>query len=248
MTYRNDYESYRMTKHHIIREIRAEARYPRVSHSTVLIAVQALVFPLPSSAILLPVFPPSPSSCHVCLPCSVTVTAFQLELVNKEAKASTVHLGFAPLKCKRHGHDTSQVVHKPDVVEAHSFRTAPFTFYGPFGPSTSPNEKIHQIVLNPFPSGPEHYKYTPQRSWTALNPVETSPSSTIMDRIEEFATPIKRALEAHPVYAFVTLSLGFSVYRWNANRVGCMTGTSTSSVLKIATRSRYPPTDRKSLS
>ena len=41
-----------------------------------------------------------------------------------------------------------------------------------------------------------------------------------MDRIEEFATPIRRALEAPPVYAFLALLLGFSVYRWNANRVG----------------------------
>jgi len=42
-----------------------------------------------------------------------------------------------------------------------------------------------------------------------------------MDRIEEFAIPIRRALEAQPAFAFVALSLAFTVYRWNASRVGC---------------------------
>ena len=41
-----------------------------------------------------------------------------------------------------------------------------------------------------------------------------------VDRIEEFSTPISRVLGAHPVYTAVALSLGLSVYRWNANRVG----------------------------
>jgi hypothetical protein len=43
-----------------------------------------------------------------------------------------------------------------------------------------------------------------------------------MDKIEEFAAPIRRALETHPVYTVLALSLGFSVYRWNANLVGDM--------------------------
>ena len=41
-----------------------------------------------------------------------------------------------------------------------------------------------------------------------------------MDRMEEFSAPISRVLGAHPVYTAVALSLGLSVYRWNANRVG----------------------------
>jgi cytochrome P450 len=60
-----------------------------------------------------------------------------------------------------------------------------------------------------------------------------------MDRIEEFATPIKRALEAHPVYAFVTLSLGFSVYRWNANRVKVPTYGSEIPVLSFISAIRF---------
>jgi hypothetical protein len=41
-----------------------------------------------------------------------------------------------------------------------------------------------------------------------------------MDRIGEFAIPIGRVLETRPIYTVVALSLGLSVYRWNANRVG----------------------------
>ena len=40
-----------------------------------------------------------------------------------------------------------------------------------------------------------------------------------MDKVEEFATPIKRVLQAHPLYTAIALSLGYSVYRWNATRV-----------------------------
>ena len=40
-----------------------------------------------------------------------------------------------------------------------------------------------------------------------------------MDTIEEAFTPIKSILQAYPVYTAVGISLGFSVYRWNANRV-----------------------------
>ena len=43
---------------------------------------------------------------------------------------------------------------------------------------------------------------------------------TTMDRLEEFSKPIKRAIETHPLYTVVALSLGLSVYRWNTNRVG----------------------------
>jgi len=41
-----------------------------------------------------------------------------------------------------------------------------------------------------------------------------------MDRVGEFAIPIRRILEARPIYTVVALSLGVSIYRWNANRVG----------------------------
>ena len=40
-----------------------------------------------------------------------------------------------------------------------------------------------------------------------------------MDRVGEFAIPIRRVLETRPVYTVVALSLGFSLYRWNAKRV-----------------------------
>jgi hypothetical protein len=46
--------------------------------------------------------------------------------------------------------------------------------------------------------------------------------------MEEFASPIKRALENHPVYSVIGLSLSFFVYRWNANRVGRMLQATTS--------------------
>ena len=39
-----------------------------------------------------------------------------------------------------------------------------------------------------------------------------------MDRRPEFATPIKRVLEADPISTIVALLLGFSIYRWNVNR------------------------------
>ena len=41
-----------------------------------------------------------------------------------------------------------------------------------------------------------------------------------MDRVGELVIPIRRVLEARPIYTVVALSLGFSLYRWNANRVG----------------------------
>ena len=44
-----------------------------------------------------------------------------------------------------------------------------------------------------------------------------------MDRKAEFATPIRRVLEAYPVYTVAALLLGFSIYRWNVNRVGYTT-------------------------
>ena len=40
-----------------------------------------------------------------------------------------------------------------------------------------------------------------------------------MKTIEEFSTSIRRVLETHPAYTITALSLGFSIYRWNANRV-----------------------------
>jgi hypothetical protein len=40
-----------------------------------------------------------------------------------------------------------------------------------------------------------------------------------MDRIEQFVTPIRRTLEIHPISIIVALSLGVSIYRWNAHRV-----------------------------
>ena len=40
-----------------------------------------------------------------------------------------------------------------------------------------------------------------------------------MDRIEEFVTPIRGVLGAHPAYTLVALSLGVSFFRWNSNRV-----------------------------
>ena len=40
-----------------------------------------------------------------------------------------------------------------------------------------------------------------------------------MDRVGEFSILITRVLEARPIYTVVALSLGFSLYRWNANRV-----------------------------
>ena len=63
----------------------------------------------------------------------------------------------------------------------------------------------------------KQHKSTPQTA-----PGTRWPSSTTMDRIEEFITPIRRFLEAHPTHMFVALLLGFSVYHWNASRVGCM--------------------------
>jgi hypothetical protein len=41
-----------------------------------------------------------------------------------------------------------------------------------------------------------------------------------MNRIEEFTTPIRTVLQAHPLYTTLALSLGLSIYRWNSNRVG----------------------------
>ena len=43
-----------------------------------------------------------------------------------------------------------------------------------------------------------------------------------MDRIEDVFVPVRRILETHLVYTVVDLALGFSVHRWNANRVGHM--------------------------
>ena len=40
-----------------------------------------------------------------------------------------------------------------------------------------------------------------------------------MDTTEAFFTPIKRVFQVHPVYTVAGISLGFSVYRWNAKRV-----------------------------
>jgi len=40
-----------------------------------------------------------------------------------------------------------------------------------------------------------------------------------MKTTEEFSTLIRRVLEAYPAYTIVALLLGFSIYRWNANRV-----------------------------
>jgi hypothetical protein len=51
-----------------------------------------------------------------------------------------------------------------------------------------------------------------------------------MNSIEEFFIPIMGVLQANPVYTVVTLLLGFSVYRWNAQRVSDMTLISMSSV------------------
>ena len=45
-----------------------------------------------------------------------------------------------------------------------------------------------------------------------------------MDRMEEFTSPIRKALEARPAYTLVALSLGFSLYRWNSKRVGNCSG------------------------
>ena len=44
--------------------------------------------------------------------------------------------------------------------------------------------------------------------------------TTTMNRIGEVFIPVRRVLETHPVYTVVALALGFSVHRWNANRVG----------------------------
>ena len=60
-----------------------------------------------------------------------------------------------------------------------------------------------------------------------------------MDRIEEFATPIRRVLHAHPAYTLVGLSLGYSLFRWNSNRVGDAL-RHLLTVLKITSRSRFP--------
>ena len=50
-----------------------------------------------------------------------------------------------------------------------------------------------------------------------------------MDTIEDVFTPISNIFQAHPVYTVVGISLGFSVYRWNANRVSDMTKMSVPS-------------------
>ena len=65
-----------------------------------------------------------------------------------------------------------------------------------------------------------------------------------MDRMEEYTAPIRRALEAHPAYTLVALSLGFSVYRWNTTRVGYCSRRQLT-VLKIASRSKFPHMDQK---
>ena len=49
-----------------------------------------------------------------------------------------------------------------------------------------------------------------------------------MDRIGEFAPPIRSVLEIHPGYTAIAISLGFFVYRWNSNRVGQMIRATTS--------------------
>jgi hypothetical protein len=37
--------------------------------------------------------------------------------------------------------------------------------------------------------------------------------------MDGIVTPIRRVVQAHPIYKVVVFSLGFSAYRWNANRV-----------------------------
>ena len=81
------------------------------------------------------------------------------------------------------------------------------------------NEKICQIIY-PVAVGFGYGIYTPLQLTGSLNPpIGTLASSTTMDRTAESATAIRRVLEAHPVYTGIALMLGFSVYRWNINRV-----------------------------
>jgi hypothetical protein len=75
------------------------------------------------------------------------------------------------------------------------------------------NEKNRQIASNPFLSGRSGHKYTP------LVNMLSRPCPTTMDRMEVFVPPIRRVLEPLPVYVITSLLLGFSVFRWNANRV-----------------------------
>ena len=54
----------------------------------------------------------------------------------------------------------------------------------------------------------------------ALSPRDLGAPPPTMDWVGDFAIHIRRVLEARPIYTVVALSLGFTLYRWNANRVG----------------------------
>ena len=68
-----------------------------------------------------------------------------------------------------------------------------------------------------------------------------------MDRIEEFASPIRSVLEIYPAYTAISVLLGFYVYRWNANRVRRMIRATTFAVLRLTSRPKFTRMDLKSL-
>jgi len=94
------------------------------------------------------------------------------------------------------------------------------------------NKQNSEVVITRFCRVGARYKLAqnPDRATRPLFDLSrTLQPLSNMDTIEDVFTPIRSVFQAHPVYTVVGISLGFSIYRWNANRVSGMTQISVPS-------------------